>query len=533
MSPRAVPRTVAEILDRVMATEPAREAIVARSGRCSYAQLDALANRAAHALASLGARPGDRVAAALPNDLDVVVAFHGAMRLGAVWVGVNRALAPPEKAFILGDSQASILLCDPGTSDQVEAVRRGSGGGELAGLERMVVVEPWDATNDAGHAGDGGEWASAMVAAADDRLPVAIDPYAPAGIAYTSGTTGHPKGAVHSQHNMVLPGAATVASRGYGPGLRKGDCLPLTILNMLVLTTVLVAQAGGCSVIMDRIDPEGVAGWIAEERVTTWNGPPALIHGLATNEAVRAEDLASLDEVWNGGADCPEAVRAMFQAKFGCPVLATYGLTEAPTLVSIDGRDGTHRPGASGRPLPHLDVRIVGREGEPVAPGDTGEICVAAIDEGPWAGAYRPLLGYWQRPEASAEVVRGGLLHTGDLGYLDDDGFLFVRDRSALVIIRGGANVYPAEVERVLHAAPGVVACAVVGVPDERLGERVVAAVERQPGAEVSAEQLMSHCLANLARYKVPERFVFVDAFPRNSMGKISRRDLPALFEPT
>jgi acyl-CoA synthetase (AMP-forming)/AMP-acid ligase II len=347
-----------------------------------------------------------------------------------------------------------------------------------------------------------------------------VDPFAPAGIAYTSGTTGYPKGAVHSQYNLLLPGAVLGASRGYGPALRKGDFLPLTILNMQVLTTLLTAQAGGSAIIFDRSDVVGVAEWIRAEQVTSWNGPPALIHSLAGSHEVVAEDLASLDEVWNGGGDCPEPVRAAFEVKFAKPVLATYGLSEAPTVVSIDDRDGTHVAGGSGRPLPHFAVHVV-----------DDEICLAPTTSGEWAGVYRPMLGYWQRPEATAETLRDGLLHTGDLGFVDDDGFLHVRDRKSLVIIRGGGNVYPAEIERVLHELPEVEACAVVGVPDERLGERVAVAVQLREGATTGEDELRAHCLANLAKYKVPERWLFVDAFARNSMGKIQRRELPALFQ--
>ncbi|MEQ1787248.1 MAG: fatty acid--CoA ligase family protein, partial [Acidimicrobiales bacterium] len=335
------------------------------------------------------------------------------------------------------------------------------------------------------------------------------------------GTTGRPKAAVHSQWNLLVPGAVLVESRGYGPELRKGDCFPFTILNLAVLTTLLVSQAGGCSVVMDRMDAEGVAEWIRTERVTTWNGPPALLHSLVALDSVAPDDLASLDEVWTGGADCPEAIRAAFEAKFGLPVLATYGLSEAPTVVAIDGRDGGHVAGASGRPLPHLAVRIADTAGATLPIGETGEVCVRPADD-----RYRLMLGYWGRPEATAETLAGGELHTGDLGFLDEGGYLHLRDRKSLLIIRGGANVYPAEVERVLLEAPGVVAAAVLGVPDERLGERVVAVVEGHP----DDDELRAHCLAHLAAYKVPERFVRVAALPRNAMGKIVRADLPGLL---
>jgi long-chain acyl-CoA synthetase len=440
---------------------------------------------------------GDRVAASLPNDADVVVAFHGAMRLGAVWLGINRALAPPEKQFLLEDTGSALLLCDDELPDL---------GVRVVGLDA---------------------WRAAVGAAADGPIGVTVDPRAPAGIAYTSGTTGRPKGAVHSQHGLLAPGAVLVESRGYDASLRKGDCFPFTILNMAVLTTLLVSQAGGCSIVMDRIDAEGVAEWIRAERITTWNGPPALLHSLATMDEIPAADLASLTEVWTGGADCPEAIRAAFEAKFGQPVLATYGLTEAPTVVSIDPRGGPHVTAASGRPLPHLAVRIAGSGGETLPAGEVGEVCVA-----PAAGddRYRLMLGYWERPEATAEVLAGAELHTGDLGLLDGEGYLHLRDRKSLVIIRGGANVYPAEVERVLQERPEIAASAVLGVPDERLGERVVAIVEPVPGARIDEDELRAHCLANLAKYKVPERFVAVDAFPRNAMGKVIRTALPALL---
>jgi long-chain acyl-CoA synthetase len=490
------PATVARVLDRALADDPGREALVTRTRRLTYAELDRQANRAAHALAHLGVGTGDRVAACLPNEADVVVAFHGAMRLGAVWVGVNRALAPPEKRWQLADCGASLLLTDEPLDD--------------AGVPVVDLAS----------------WRAAVDAATDGPVGVDVDPLTPAGIAYTSGTTGRPKGATHSQHNLLLPGAVLVATRGYGPDLRKGDCFPFTILNMAVLTTLLVSQACGTSIVMDRIDAEGVAEWIRRERVTTWNGPPALLHSLAHMGEIDPSDLASLDEVWTGGADCPEAIRSAFERRFGVPVLATYGLSEAPTVVAIDDRSGDdHAPGASGRPLPHLAVRIAGPDGASVPTGEAGEICVGPADD-----RYRTMLGYWQRPDATADALAGGELHTGDIGFLDDDGRLHVCDRKSLVILRGGANVYPAEVERVLLDHPAVEAGAVLGVPDERLGERVAAVVQAVPGASVDIDDLSAHLLANLAKYKVPERIAVVDALPRNAMGKIVRTELPALL---
>jgi acyl-CoA synthetase (AMP-forming)/AMP-acid ligase II len=490
---RRPPPSIAHVLDRALSEDPDREALVTRSRRLTYADLASDADRAAQALRSLGVRPGDRVAASLPNDAAVVVAFHGAMRLGAVWLGINRALAPPEKEFQLRDADASILLCDD----------------DLPGLGTRIVGAP--------------EWSGLLAEASAEPLGLAIDPDAAAGIAYTSGTTGRPKGAVHSQRGLLTPGAVLVESRGYDHTLRKGDCFPFTILNLAVLTTLLVSQAGGTSIVMDRIDAEGVAAWIRDERVTTWNGPPALLHSLVSMASVTRDDLASLTEVWTGGADCPEVIRSAFEAKFGLPVLATYGLTEAPTVVGIDPIGGPHVEGASGRPLPHLSVQVRDDDGRPVTAGETGEVCIGPA---PGDDRYRLMLGYWNRPDASAAACSGSVLHTGDVGFVDGAGYLHLRDRKSLVIIRGGANVYPAEVERVLQALEGVAASAVIGIPDERLGERVVALIEASGERPLDLDGVADHCASQLARYKVPERFVVVDALPRNAMGKIVRARL-------
>ncbi len=494
---------IARVFAGALAAGGDHEALVTRRGRWTYRELDDACARAAGALRDLGVRPGDRVAASLPNEADIVVAFHGAMRLGAIWVGVNQALAPPEKAYLLADSGASLLVCDADTAAALEPHR-----GELADLRQVV---------------EAGAWRDAASAAPplDDLPPV--DVHAPAGLAYTSGTTGRPKAAVHSQYNLLIPGAVLVTSRGYDETLRKGDCLPLTILNMMVLTTLLVAQAGGTTVVMDQMYAEGVADWVERERVTVWNGPPPILHSLANLDTVAPHALSTLDEVWSGGAQLPEGLRSAFEAKFAKPIIGTYGLSEAPTVVSIDPPDGTHVAGASGQVLPHLDVRILGDDGQPAAAGDVGEICLAPTSDGPYAGVYRPALGYWGRPEASAATFADGVVHTGDVGLLDADGWLHVRDRKNLVIVRGGANVYPAEVERVLQAIDGVAGSAVTGVGDERLGERVEAAVELDADSPVTVEEILERCRAELAKYKVPERVLIVDALPRNAMGKVDR----------
>jgi acyl-CoA synthetase (AMP-forming)/AMP-acid ligase II len=484
--------TIAHVLDAALADRPDASAVVARSGTLTYRQLDAQADAAAAALWARGVRPGDRVAACLPNDLDVVTAFHGTQRIGAIWVGIGEALTETEQRALAEDCAPAVVLAGPQCK-----------------LADATVVPV-------------GQW-SDLRTNAPSAPTVDTDPGAPAGIAYTSGTTGRPKGIVHSQHNLLLPGAVLVASRGWGPSLRKGDCLPLTILNMLVLTTLLTAQAGGCCVVMDRRDADGVAEWVAREQVAVWNGAPAQLYDLARRTDL---DLSSLTEIWCGGGDCSDQLRAAFHSAHGQHLRATYGLTEAPTVVSIDPVGEPWRPAASGQVLPHLQVVAHGDDGAALDAGAEGELGLQAALSGPWAGSWTPMLGHWEdgavRPAVDAEL-------TGDVGSVDPAGWLTIVGRKKVVVVRGGANVYPAEVERVLTACPDVAAAAVFGVPDERLGERVAALVE-PAGAEVDLERLRDICAGQLARYKVPEVWAAVSKLPTNAMGKVIRTDLRQLL---
>jgi acyl-CoA synthetase (AMP-forming)/AMP-acid ligase II len=392
---------------------------------------------------------------------------------------------------------------------------------EVPGLREVVVCDRDDPQS---------RWYELLENATSPPPEVEIDPFQAGGLAYTSGTTGFPKGVVHSHHNLLVPGAAQAKmGSDYHERTRRGDCFPLTILNMQVLTTLLVAQAGATCVFMDRIDARGVAEWIKNERVTLFTAPPALIYSLAKDDSILREDLQTLDRVLFGGGACPEPIIEAFEGKFSVPVRGTYGLTEAPTAVTIE-LPGQRGPiGSSGVPLEHIELTIRDDEDRALPPGEQGEVCIGPVDEGGWSGVYLPMLGYWRKPEATRETLRGGLLHTGDIGYLDEDRNLFIVDRKNLMILRGGANVYPAEIERVLHEDQRVEACAVVGVKDERLGERVAAWVQVAEGATLDPAELQAHCRERLAKYKVPEKIELIDEMPRNAMNKIMRRELPEI----
>ena len=511
--PGGGPQSVADVLDVGLRERPHAEALVSRHRRLTFEELDDLTARAATQLAELGVRPGDRVGASAGNHAELVVAFLATQRLEAVWVGINQQLAAPEIEFILDDAGITAFLGDAGTVARAAALRP-----DLTVLDITADGRPDD-------------WFTSL--GGHDRLrPAPVDPHAPAAIGYTSGTTGQPKGAVHSQHNLLLPGASAALLRPDRPDARPGVCLPLTILNLVVLGPLVSFQQALPCVLMDRVDAVGIAGWIRDERLTTFAAVPAMVHDLLTHPDVHDSDLVTLVRPGVGGADCPQAVHDLYRARFGTRITTGYGLTEAPTAVTGEDPAEPGVPGSVGRPLPHVDITIRDDDGAVLPAGAEGEVCVGPAADGPLAGAYTPMLGYWDRPEATdAAFWEGGtVLRTGDIGRFDDDGHLFITARKHDLIIRGGANVYPAEVERVLAEVPGVAACCVVGVPDERLGERVAAAVVVEPGAAVDAERLTEACASSLARYKVPSRFEFVDALPRNAMGKVVRREVQALL---
>ena len=517
--PGDVPQTVVALWDRSLTATPGRPAVAGRYSRLTYAELETQVNSAAAALSRLGVRPGDRVAATMANHTELVTSFFAVMRLGAVWVGLNRALAGPEKAYMLADIGARVLLADERAHEQISGARP-----DLPDLDHLVDAEPSRTDN---------EWSLLVADAAGAERPgTEIDPFGPAAISFTSGTTGRPKGAVHSQHNMMVMAVRNdelARSRPNEPAVpRTGVCLPLTLLNLMILGPVVTAYRGGTTVLVDRLDPVGLAGWIRDESLTGMSLVPTILHDLLVHPDVDIDDLVGSFRPGVGGADCPPAWRQLF-ADHGLAASHGYGLTEAPTNVTVGIPD---QPATScGKALPHLRVVIIGDGTDDELPaGEPGEVCVAPVTAGPWAHVYTPMLGYWGKPEESAVALHGGLLHTGDVGRLDADGFLHLQDRKNDMIIRGGANIYPAEVERVLAEDPRVMGSAVIGIPDERLGERVVAAVQLHPGVTAPVEELLARCAGHLARYKVPTEILVVAELPRTEMGKVRRRDIRALF---
>jgi acyl-CoA synthetase (AMP-forming)/AMP-acid ligase II len=514
IDPPGAPRDVASLIERAASIAPEGEALDDGVTCYNFKQLAELVAGAASLLDAAGIRPGDRIAASLGNEASLVVAFFAAMRLGAVWVGINKILPADDKQYILGHSGAKILLTDTSLAQQLESIKP-----NIPTLEGIWYLDEPDR--------DGG-WADAMANSAVANAPKPeIDAFAPAAIMYTSGTTGVPKGVVHSQHNMVVVPAGEFAHGILQPEARRGSCLPLTITNVMIIGPISAFLS--CKPFLmapsPKIDP--LIDWFHEKQIEAIALVPTMVYDLLKSD----RDLPEKLRLGCGGAPLPEVMRDAFFKRYGYHIMTSYGLTEAPTVVAHPMHDVAPE-GASGRALPHLEITIRDADGNILPTGEVGEVCFGATSDGPWANVYTPPLGYWHEAEKTAALLRGGIVHSGDHGSLDKDGWLTIADRSSELILRGGSNVYPAEIERILHTHDDVADCAIVGKPDLRMGMLTVACIQpAHEGSDLEKLQADLHalCAEKLVRYKIPDEWRFMGSFPRNAMGKVVKPKLREL----
>ncbi|HEX2192505.1 MAG TPA: long-chain fatty acid--CoA ligase [Acidimicrobiales bacterium] len=505
---------LASLLEDSAARHALRPALVCGENTVTYATLDDLARRFATALRDLGVGPGRPVALLLPNIPHFSVAYFGCHRAGSPVVPLNPVLAPDELAWQLLDSGAGTLVVWETLSERVETVVA------RAPQCRQVIVARADLGDLS--APVGAHNLTALVLGAE---PMAGGPatggHDTAVILYTSGTTGRPKGA-ELTHANLLSNALTCSTEvlPIGPETVALVALPLfhafgqTVLHNAVLAV------GGSLVLQPRWDPSAAAELARRHRVTLFGGVPAMYVTLLARPPEADGDLSSLRVCVSGGAPLPPALATEFERRVGAPILEGYGLSETSPVVAFRVPGGPGGTGSVGAPLPGVDVRLVDDAGAVVSePGGVGEI---------WVRGPNVMKGYRGDAEATAAVLVDGWFRTGDVGTRDGDGALRIVGRSKEMIIRSGYKVYPREVEDVLGAHPAVVEAAVVGVPDERRGEEVVAFVTLAPGAEVSAAELVSHCRDRLAAYKCPRRIEIRESLPHGPTGKVLKRELPA-----
>ncbi|WP_370327890.1 long-chain fatty acid--CoA ligase [Euzebya sp.] len=481
---------------------PHRVALRHGDAAITYAELHDRVRRAADALAARGVQAGDRVAYLGPNHPSLVEVLFAATSLGAVFVPVNWRLAAPEVAHVLGDADVTALVC-AGSHAEVAAAA-------LDGTDDVTVL-----VVDRGGAATGEWWEGydEAVAAATptprDR-PTGLDDVAV--LLYTSGTTGRPKGAMLTHGNITWNAVNVVIDTDLAGDEVSLVCAPLFHVAALDMVLLPALMKGSTVILESGFDAGEVLATIERERVTCMFGVPTMFDRMAAHPDFATTDVSSLRRLLCGGAPVPLRTITTWLER-DVVFMQGYGMTEtAPGALFLGAERAAEKAGTAGVPSFFTDVRVVRPDGTDVDVGERGEVIV----QGP-----NVMAGYWRRPEATAEVIRDGWFHSGDVAVIDDDGYVRIVDRIKDMIVSGGENIYPAEVEDVLFDHPDVVEVAVIGIPDPGWGEVGRAIVVRTPGSDLTGEALLAHAEGRLARYKIPKSVVFADELPRSGAGKV------------
>lgn len=487
-----------------------------RDRRFTFTQLNQRSNRVANTLVANGVKPGDRVATLLKNGIEFVESYYAIAKIGAIMVPVNWRLVANEIAYILNDSGAQTLIFDAdfdtvvaqtydNDSVKIEKYFRVNAIGSEA--EVPVFAQDYklatDSTSDE----------EPEIGAFDDELLF---------IMYTSGTTGHPKGVMHSHSNVLwaeLTSMTTSDMRGEDRFLLP---MPMFHVGCLIPVSQLVHR-GGTGVIMRDTDMSLMFKAIEQEKITTTMSVPALLQFMLVAPERQTHDISSIRWIATGASPVPVSLLKAYE-EIGISIHQAYGLTEScgPGTLLLPG-DAEAKAGSCGKPQMHTEAKVVDSKGIEVKPGsgEVGELIMAG---------QHMMVGYWNKPEATAEALRDGWLHTGDLCTVDEDGFITICDRMKDMIISGGENIYPAELENVLAGSPEVSEAAVIGLESNKWGETPLAIVVAAAGTTPTSESLKAYCKENLAGYKVPQLYELVDALPRNASGKLLKPILRKQF---
>jgi long-chain acyl-CoA synthetase len=472
---------------------PARRALKQDDVELTYEELDDLSARVAGLLRRRGLEPGDRVGIMLPNVLEFPVSYYGVLRAGAVVVPLNVLFKRREIAYSLGDAEAKVLFAWNELTDEAAS------GAQEAGSE-LIAVRPRDFGA-----------LPAEPSPGDKESETAV-------ILYTSGTTGTPKGAVLTHANLTRN--AEASRRIFRIDEQSVTLGVLPLFHSFGQTCALNATlaAGGSLTLLPRFDAGRALEAIERDRVTHFEGVPTMYGALLNHPERERFDTSSLQVCVSGGASLPVELLRGFERAFECQIIEGYGLSETSPVASFNHPDRERKPGSIGTPIEGVEMKVVDEHGVELPSGEVGEIVIRG---------HNVMKEYWRRPDATAEAVSAdGWFRTGDLARVDDDGYFFIVDRKKDLIIRGGLNVYPREVEEVLYEHEAVREAAVVGVPHPELGEEIVAVVALKEGRTVGEEELCAFVKELLAAYKYPRRIVFVDELPKTATGKILKREI-------
>ncbi len=502
-----------EILLRNATYNPDRLAVVCKSTNtsCTYSELNARVNRLVHALTNAGVRKGDRIAVLQHNCLQYIETFFAAMKTGAVIVPLDYRLVTRELAYLLNNSEANTLIIGANYLNLASSVRS-----ELSTVKNFFCI------------GQGAECMQSydeLVSLYPSTEPdIHVDESDLAMLLYTSGTTGSPKGVMMTHRNL----AAATMNLMEPFQIRPDDITLHTspFSHIAAIWPLLThCYAGSTNVVVERFDPRVVLEAIEENRVTTWNSVPTMILRLLEYPDLKSYNLSSLRWVAYGASPMPVEVLKRAILNLGNIFVQVYGLTEAclATLLPkedhvIEGpEDKVRRLGSCGKPISGCDVRVVNEPGKDVVPGEVGEIIVRGDSI---------TYGYWKLPEETALTIKQGWLYTGDLATVDGAGYIYIIGRKKELIISGGENISPREIEEVIYGHPSVFEVAVIGVPDEKWGEAVKAVVVLRAGQAATEEEIRAFCRHNLAGFKVPKSVEFTESLPNTVTGKISRKQL-------
>jgi len=500
------PQSIPELLKQRVTATPDKLFLFSEADKrqFTYKQFEAAVMRTARMLAAKGVGYGDVVSLLMPNSVEYVIAYFACWQMGALAGPINSLLKSQEIAYVISNSEARALLVNSEFLPLIETIRD-----EVPTLQAIVTFDnEADATRE-------------EIAGADPAAE--IDPDHEAIIIYTSGTTGKPKGCLLTHGNVIANARQISGWLGFNETDRLLTIMPLFHMNAVSVTTMSALYAGASTVVSQKFSASRFWQIISDYQITSFGSVATMLSMLLSTYPDGVPEGLKTDQLrfaMCGSAPVPAEVLRRFEEKFNCLVVEGYGLSESTCRSTFNPPDQRRRPGSCGVPIGN-EMRVVDEEDREVPDGDLGEIVLRGENI---------LKGYYKNDNANATAFRNGWFHTGDIGYRDADGFYYIVDRKSDMIIRGGENIYPREIDEVLYQHPAIAAAAAVGVKDELYGEEVAAVVVLKPGADTTAQEVIDYCKARLADFKCPKTVHFVEDIPKGPTGKLLKRELAKML---